>query len=507
VSRYGCTFLMFALPVLITGQNALAEQITVETTECSGDSGFSSFDESRIFKIQSGDCDNPDRPGEKLYQILLNSNSRLTRYEVLWVTRDEAKSVMAQTRENRDYRRKRDSGHDNITINVSPPPAVQSPAPMPPKATPAAPAESTKDSGKQTARNMYIEILDPPLMRSASQVLSDANATERIIVGRVTSPGNLVSLSLNGKPLEISDKGIFKRTVPLNEQRTHIEITAVDESGNHEERDFWLVMPPKETAGESKGSSPDMDSSFGRYHALVIGINNYPHYRHLNTAVADAQAVEKILKQRYGFTTRLLINPSRHEIIRTISELRKELTENDNLLIYYAGHGEYDRVNLRGYWLPADAEPDSPANWISTIDITDAINRMSAKHIMIVADSCYSGAISRAVSSDLDPGMSKDAKNRWIQVMAKSRVRMVLTSGGLEPVSDGGGGSHSVFANAFITALKNNNAVLDGGHLFEEVRDTVTRRAKELGVDQVPEYAALKSSNHEFGDFLFVANK
>lgn len=36
--------------------------------------------------------------------------------------------------------------------------------------------------------------------------------------------------------------------------------------------------------------------------------------------------------------------------------------------------------------------------------------------------------------------------------MAKKRARVVLTSGGLEPVEDGGGGGHSVFAKHFLNA-------------------------------------------------------
>jgi len=358
---------------------------------------------------------------------------------------------------------------------------------------------------QQASQDLLIDILDPPLMRSANQVLSGKDITQRLIVGRVSGPANLVSLSLNGMPIETSDKGVFRHSVPVDKQRTHVEIVAVDADGNRDKRDFWLVLPPKAGAVASKDSNAGTDASFGRYHALVIGINDYAHYRNLETALTDAKAIESLLRQRYGFSTRLLVNPTRYEIIKAMSELRKTLTEKDNLLIYYAGHGEYDRLNMRGHWLPADAEPDSPANWISTVDITDAINRMSAKHIMIVADSCYSGAMNRAATSDLDPGMSEEARNRWLQVMATNRARIVLTSGGLEPVLDGGGGGHSVFANAFIKALEENNAVLDGGRLFQQVRERVTRRANELGIDQVPEYAALKGSNHEFGDFLFVS--
>ncbi len=505
-----CRYALYLLPLLLslTSFDALSEQVTVETTECYGGNGFSSFEESRLFKIQQGDCDHPDRPGEKLYQILLRSSSSLTRYEVLWVTREEAKSVMAQTRENRDYRRRRDD------INIRVQPAVQAPvappaaAPSPPPAAPAVPAPSARPVpvvARQTVGELLIDILDPPLTRSASQVLSDRDTDQRLIVGKVSGPAKLVSLSLNGQLLETSDQGVFKHAVPIDKQRTHVEIVAVDVNGNRDKRDFWLVLPPDDVASAPPGGAVDSGSDFGRYHALVIGINDYAHYRNLETAVTDAQAVNKILKQQYGFSTRLLMNPTRYEILKTLSELRKELTEKDNLLIYYAGHGEYDRLNMRGHWLPADAEPDTPANWISTVDITDAINRMSAKHIMIVADSCYSGAMNRAATSDLDPGMSEDARNRWLQVMAANRARIVLTSGGLEPVLDGGSGGHSVFASAFIEALEANDSVLDGGRLFQQVREQVTRRANELGLDQVPEYAALKGSNHEFGDFLFVA--
>lgn len=491
---------ILSLLLTLYAAGCFAEQITVETTECYGASGFSSFDEHRLLKIQQGDCDRPGHPGEKLYQILLHSRSPLTRYEVLWVTHDEARSVMAQTRENRDSRATARQRPDTVIINV-PPPAAPKQAPPEP-ATPPAPVQ-VKAQQERAALN--IDILDPPLTRSAEQVLSDSDMSERMIVGQVEGPAPLASLTVNGLSVEASKNGIFRYRMPIDDQRTHIQIVAVDTIGNHGKRDFWLVMPPQQTAAGEQ--APPADSIFGNYYGLIIGINKYPHYRDLESAENDARSIDKLLRQRYGFTTRLLLNPTRHEIIRTISEFRKTLTENDNLLIYYAGHGEYDRVNLRGHWLPSDAEPDSPANWISTIDITDAINRMSARHIMVVADSCYSGAISRGDSSALDPGMSDAARSRWLRVMAGKRARIVLTSGGLEPVLDGGRDGHSVFANAFMQVLSSNTGVLDAGHLYQQLRGQVSQRAGELGLDQVPEYAALKVSSHEFADFLFVAQQ
>ena len=76
-----------------------------------------------------------------------------------------------------------------------------------------------------------------------------------------------------------------------------------------------------------------LDVDFGRYHALVIGINNYKNLPKLETAVNDATAVADVLRQRYGFEVELLLNPTRDKVIRTLDQLRRELTERDNLLI------------------------------------------------------------------------------------------------------------------------------------------------------------------------------
>ena len=85
------------------------------------------------------------------------------------------------------------------------------------------------------------------------------------------------------------------------------------------------------------------DISYGNYYALVIGINKYSSLPKLNTAVSDAQTVAKTLEDLYGFKVMLLTDPTRADIIDAFDEFRNTLTEEDNLLIYYAGHGWLDR--------------------------------------------------------------------------------------------------------------------------------------------------------------------
>ena len=115
---------------------------------------------------------------------------------------------------------------------------------------------------------------------------------------------------------------------------------------------------------------------------------------------------------------------------------------------------------------------------------------------MIVADSCYSGNLTRVATSTVRSGAERSA---WMERMNQKRSRTALTSGGLEPVLDRGGGDHSVFAWAFLSALEENPDVLFGEELFDRLKGQVVANA-----DQTPEYSDIRYTGHEKGDFLFV---
>ncbi|MBC8379035.1 MAG: caspase family protein [Planctomycetes bacterium] len=232
--------------------------------------------------------------------------------------------------------------------------------------------------------------------------------------------------------------------------------------------------------------------NFGNYHALVIGNNEYQNFPKLKTAVNDSKAIAKLLHEEYKFQTTLLTNATRGQILRALNDLRKTLDKNDNLMIYYAGHGWLDKAADEGYWLPVDATLDDPVNWIANSSITAAITAITAKHVMVIADSCYSGKLMRGVKvreKDIDV----------LEKLANKRTRVVMSSGGLEPVTDAGIGEHSIFAAALITALKENKGIIDGTQLFGQVRQPVMANA-----DQTPEYADIHKAGHDGGDFIFV---
>jgi peptidoglycan hydrolase-like protein with peptidoglycan-binding domain len=234
---------------------------------------------------------------------------------------------------------------------------------------------------------------------------------------------------------------------------------------------------------------------YGRYHAIVIGNNNYKALPRLKTAVSDAEAVAAILRQDYGFSVSLLTDATEETIVGAVTALRRTLTQQDNLLIYYAGHGWYDEEAERGYWLPVDAALDNRSNWISNADVTDMLKAIRAKHIIVVADSCYSGTLTRGLAVG-------GKRTAYFQDVVSRRARTALTSGGLEPVDDGGASSHSVFADAFLDALRGNAGVVDGEGIYHKVKDQVA-----LNAEQRPEYGNIRLAGHDGGDFLFVRKR
>lgn len=246
--------------------------------------------------------------------------------------------------------------------------------------------------------------------------------------------------------------------------------------------------------------SANFPNPLGRYHALVIGINDYIRIPPLKTAIHDATAVAQLLEQAYNFDVRVLLNATRAEIIAAFDNLRATLTEQDNVLIYYAGHGHLDEGASRGYWLPVDADPNTRVHWVSNADITDTLRALAARHVLVVSDSCYSGTLTRGIRTvDL-----KTASDRlvYLRRMSQKRSRTVLTSGGVEPVADDGIGGHSVFAGAFLDALRDNDDLLDGQQLFTKIRRQVV-----LNANQTPQYEDIRFADHEGGDFLFVRKR
>jgi uncharacterized caspase-like protein len=236
-------------------------------------------------------------------------------------------------------------------------------------------------------------------------------------------------------------------------------------------------------------------AAFGNFYAVVVGESNYQKFESLPTAVNDARAVAQLLEGRYGFNVTRLENANRAQILNALHATAKRMSPSDNLLIFYAGHGEL--LNGKGYWQPVDADLEM-TNWISPADIKDFLIDQPARRVLIVADSCYSGAIAPASVAPRASEKEREAK----------RARMVISSGGDAPVIDSADGQHSMFTNALLDVLgKPARTIADVQGAFAKIREHVTDAARRAGREQNPQLAVIAEVGDEGGSFFLVARK
>jgi len=260
-------------------------------------------------------------------------------------------------------------------------------------------------------------------------------------------------------------------------------------------------VPP--LRGQARGSTVTTNSAAsddtGRYFALVIGVDKYPSpIPQLHTAVKDANAIAEVLKEKYGFQTTLLTDASatRGKILDQIVTYETLLGENDNLLIYYAGHGFQIKEADKSFWLPVDATSPQSSNRISADDLTTGLATLKARHVLVVSDSCYSGGLTRDINSL--PVSNPDGA--FLRKTLFMRSRTIMSSGRDEPVADGGPDGHSVFAWALLQALNGETqSLFTASTLFYDG----VQRAVAGNSEQIPVYQPIRNSGDIGGDFVF----
>jgi len=262
-----------------------------------------------------------------------------------------------------------------------------------------------------------------------------------------------------------------------------------------EDRVSFSYSPSK---SENLPSFDRLQTGQGDSKAIIITNENYQDdetWPNLGTPIKDGEEIAKILKKDFQFKdVSHFKNVSRKQIYKIFSDAIRSSSKNDSLLIYYAGHGYYDRELIKtGYWIPIDAKGLDESTFISNEDIRKRIVTLSEKsrHVFLVSDSCFSGnLLNRALRRK-----TKNSKEAYYQKSAQ-----ILTSGADEYVDDRYKDSpHSPFAYFMIKYLQQSKSdFIVAGGLYSYLKSTLTNTS-----NQTPMFGPLKQAEHEGGDFYF----
>lgn len=248
---------------------------------------------------------------------------------------------------------------------------------------------------------------------------------------------------------------------------------------------------------------------FGSYKALVIGNDEYAYMQDLETATRDARDLAQVLEDRYGFEITLLLNAKREELIDTLAKWTDEAEPTDNLLVYYAGHGTLTGPGTRGgAWQPVDAQPMEDSNWVHTeYEVTSELESTVARHILVVADSCYSASLATqqlSIATGNEGETGPPLTRERVLTALQQPSRLVIASGGLKPVPDSAGDGHSVFSGVLLDILRTNERLLPVDALYERLTPRAVEAYERLRAPQRPQFGEIEGARVPGRDFFFV---
>ena len=363
---------------------------------------------------------------------------------------------------------------------------------------------SVSDKSGNVSKDTFVVIQDnnsennPPVVKISQPSLliqrgikvfskSESKSANFTIKGNISDESRILGLWINQERVNEIERNEFQFTFKDGFPDS-IQIFAADIYGNL----FTDVLIA------SNDKLPDTGEKGINFYALIVSVEDYKDKKIelLDNPVKDGEKLKNVLVNNYTFEEKnihFLKNPVRSEIINEFQKLRKNLGPNDNLLIFYAGHGHWDEEIQQGYWLPSDANLDNPSNWIPNSIIKDYIKGCKTKHTLLIADACFAGNFFRSI---------KDQKNEEIAFheIYKFPSRTAMTSGTKsDKVPD-----KSVFVEYLIQKLESNQEKYwQADQLYQSLKTKVTYNTPD---NQVPAYGVIQETGDdgELGDFIFI---
>jgi hypothetical protein len=330
-----------------------------------------------------------------------------------------------------------------------------------------------------------IKIITPEVVQGEKIRSSKPEIT---IIGKITDSGSGINrIFINSEKFTLTEDGLFAQNIPLEKGDNKIKIIAIDNEDNYSEQNLIV-----EHVIESKIITSQLIIE-GKYYALLVGVNEYEdqNLMDLDNPVSDVENLYNVLVSDYYFDKEnvvVKINAKRTDITNALDSLSEKLTKDDNLLIFYAGHGYWDKEANIGYWLPSDARISRKGEWFRNSTLCDYLKEINSKHTLLITDACFGGAIFKTRSVFLEAPKA-------IQKLYDLPSRKAMTSGTLTEVPD-----RSTFVKYLIERLSTNeDKYISSEQLFSSFRIAVINNS-----DVIPQYGEIRNVGDEGGDFIFI---
>jgi uncharacterized caspase-like protein len=243
---------------------------------------------------------------------------------------------------------------------------------------------------------------------------------------------------------------------------------------------------------------PAIPTSKQHAHAIVIGIEEYQQkLPKADYAAHDAEIMGRYLTKALGYKEENIVVLLNERATKTSMEkyvegwLFDRVEKDDSVFIYYSGHGAPNPKTGKAYLVPYDGDPAFVEQTGYPLErLYERLSALPAKEVVVMLDSCFSGAGGRSV---IAKGMRPMVLSVENPLLTKGRT-MVLTAGAGDQVSSTyDQKSHGLLTYFFFKGLQgegdqNNDKRIELRELFEYLKPQVERTARrEFHNEQTPQ--------------------
>ena len=335
-----------------------------------------------------------------------------------------------------------------------------------------------------------ITLIEPETMRGFLVV----KGNKVNVRGTANDDSGIMEVLVNGYKASLGYNGEFQAEITLAPNDSILFIKATDNNYNSSQQNFVMKV-------EEAGPVYEITARNGKDYALLFAGDEYLEWGNLVNPVFDAEAIAQELEYSYGFQAEVIKNPTQEDIFSALRRYaERTYNEEDQVLVFFAGHGYFDDVFGEGFVVANDSKKDDPGriSYISHNRLRTIIDNIPCEHVFLIMDVCFGGTFDPLIASaDRGEDFGEITKVEFIQRKMRFTTRRFLTSGGKVYVSDGIPGRHSPFARKLLEALRNyggKDGILTMGEIYNYIeRISPEPRSGEFG------------KNEPGSDFIFIA--
>lgn len=340
-----------------------------------------------------------------------------------------------------------------------------------------------------------IEVVVPSLIVKDGNVNITVTATDQN--SEITNIHVLVNGVQEKKSVFVSDKKIIQNfSINLNYEMNNIVVYAENSDGLLSLKEEYNILNTQRirkpdlyliTIGSGKFIEKDFDLNFAAKDAGDIK-SSFPSKRNFNEIHSLHFENENVKK----------------EILYEISDFINKANENDQIVLFYAGHGVLDK-NYDYYLSTFDIQFTSPSTrGISYLDLEEILNHSNARQKLLMIDACHSGEIDKDAvkevknttesfkgkikfrgtkqSTLLASGALELSKVIFTNTENKNGTAIISSSGGGELAIEGDEWNNGLFTYALLNGMKKNNADEnnDGNIVISELQNYVNKTVVKI---------------------------